>query len=112
MHDRCERGWPRFVIMALAGIAVAGLVVMWLWNWLAPALLGLKEIQFLQALGLLVLTRLLFGGFRGHTHIRDHWRRHMEERWQTMSPEEREKFQHGMRSCWGRRKPDDTSGTD
>jgi len=40
-------------------------VVMALWNWLMPALFGLKTIRFLQALGLLVFSRILFGGFRG-----------------------------------------------
>jgi hypothetical protein len=44
-------------------IAIGGEVVMLLWNWLAPALFGLRQITFWQALGLLALCRILFGGF-------------------------------------------------
>lgn len=101
MHACCGKSWPKFVLLGLAGVAVAGLVVMGLWNWLAPDLFGWKEIHFLQAIGLLALSRLLFGGFHGRPGM-SHWRTRMEERWEGMSPEEREKFQTGMRSCWGR----------
>ena len=44
-------------------IRIGGEVVMHLWNWLAPALFGLRLITFWQALGLLALCRILFGGF-------------------------------------------------
>ncbi|MEJ2061285.1 MAG: hypothetical protein P8Y64_12495 [Gammaproteobacteria bacterium] len=97
---RHGKHWFKFVLLALAGIIVASLVVMLLWNWLAPTLFGLPHIHFFQALGLLILTRLLFGGFRGRPGL--FWRRHMEERWNAMTPEEREKFRAGMRSRWGR----------
>jgi hypothetical protein len=51
-------------------------------------------------LGLLVLSKILFGGFRGRgCHGR--WNRH---RWEQMTPEEREKFQTGMRGCCGKSK--------
>jgi len=44
-------------------IALGGEVVMQLWNWLLPALFGWREVTFWQALGLLALCRILFGGF-------------------------------------------------
>lgn len=107
MHTRFGRSWFKFVLLAVVGIAVGGLVVMLLWNWLAPTLFEWRQITYLQALGLLVLTRILF---RGQPNIRAHWRAHMEERWKNMSTEEREKFQKGMRCCWWRGKPEEKPG--
>ena len=76
-----------------------GELVMHLWNWLLPGLFGLHTIGFWQALGLLLLSRILFGGFGGHGNGRRH--RRMEERWEKMTPEEREKFREGMRGRCG-----------
>lgn len=83
--------------MAVLAAALLGYVVMALWNGLMPPLFGLKTIHFWQGLGLLVLTRILFGGFhhRGHGGFRR--RQHMMARWERMTPEEREKFRHGFR---------------
>jgi len=80
-------------------VAVLGLVVMALWNRLMPDLFGWRSISFGQALGLLILTRLLFGGFRGGPGRHLRWRGRMRERWERMTPEEREKFREGMRGC-------------
>jgi hypothetical protein len=44
-------------------ILLGGIVVQWLWNWLAPDIFALRRITFWEALGLLVLCRILFGGF-------------------------------------------------
>ena len=76
---------------------VLSFVVMSLWNWLMPALFGLRVISFWQAMGLLVLCKILLGGFRGRPGGGMHWRRRMMERWEQMTPEEREKFRQGMR---------------
>ena len=43
-------------------IAIGGVAVLELWNWLMPALFGLPEVSFLQALGILALSRIVFGG--------------------------------------------------
>jgi hypothetical protein len=68
-----------------------------------PALfVGARLIDFWHALGLLVLSRILFGGFRGHGggwRERRHWRK-----WQAMTPEEREQFQATWQTRFGRRK--------
>ena len=98
----------KIVVMVIVGLALFGWVVMHLWNWLMPAVFGLKPITFLQAIGLLLLSKLLLGGFHKHgPGGRREWKRHMEERWEKMSPEEREKFREGMkgrRGCgFGRR---------
>jgi hypothetical protein len=57
--------------MAAAGFAfVFGYFVMLLWNWLMPELFGLITITFWQAAGIVLLARLIFGGFKhgGHDH--------------------------------------------
>jgi hypothetical protein len=102
MRGQCGKGWFKFVLMVLVGIAAAGFVVMLLWNWLVPTIFGWQEIQFVQALGLMLLARLIFGGFRhGRDGFHAHWQSHMDDRWNKMTPEEREKFQSGMHRCWG-----------
>ena len=55
----------RIAMMVIIAVAVFGLVVMSLWNWLMPALFGWRAISFGQALGLVLLSKILFGGFRG-----------------------------------------------
>jgi hypothetical protein len=81
---------------------IGGSLVMLLWNWLAPELFGLRQVTFWQALGLLALCRILFGGFGlgGGSH-RSIYRRRMRERWEMMTPEERERFGKGLHDHWG-----------
>lgn len=95
----------RFVVFAAVFIAVFSVVVMALWNWLVPSLFGGHTISYLQALGILVLSKILFSGFRGGPGGHWGWRGRMMERWQAMSPEEREKFREGMRGRCGFRGP-------
>src|SRR5438876_6465843 len=87
--------------LAIAGMVIFALIggelVMHLWNWLAPELFGLRQITFWQALGLLALCRILFGGFGlGGGSSRSSSRRRMRERWEGMTPEERERFRQGL----------------
>jgi Ca2+/H+ antiporter, TMEM165/GDT1 family len=94
-----------FIPIAIAaGVFVFGSVVMLLWNALLPAVFGFKVITFWQALGLLVLSKILFGGFRGgygHHRFNGHLKWH-GGRFMHLSPEEREK----MRAEWrGRCEP-------
>jgi len=90
----------KIAVIAAVAAAVLGFLVMGLWNWLGPAVFGLRTITFWQALGVLILSKILFGGFRGRPGYGGHWRRRMSERWQQMTPEEREQFRQGMfRSC-------------
>lgn len=91
----------RFVLLAVVIAALLSVAVMSLWNWLMPALFALHRIGFWQALGFLVLARILFGGLRGRHGPPFGWRRRMMERWEQMSPEEREKFREGMRGRCG-----------
>jgi hypothetical protein len=91
----------KFAVLAIFAVAVFSFVVMSLWNWLMPAIFGLGTIGFWQALGLLILSRILFGGFRGRHPGSMHWRRRMMARWEQMTPEEREKFRQGLRHHCG-----------
>jgi len=87
----------KFALFALLFLAVFSFFVMRLWNWLTPALFGWHVITFWQALGILVLSKILFGGFRGGPARGPWgWRGRMMERWEHMTPEEREKFRQGM----------------
>ena len=90
----------KFVAIAIVAFTVFGLVVTHLWNFLMPGLFGLRTITFWQAVGLMVLGRLLFGGFRpGRGGFG--WRGEMMRRWEQMTPEEREKFREGWRGRCG-----------
>jgi Ca2+/H+ antiporter, TMEM165/GDT1 family len=94
-----------FVPCAALFLAVFGFAVMYLWNWLMPPLFGLKLVSFWQAVGLVVLSKIFFGGFRGHAGRGSHWQHRMMERWGKMTPEEREKFREGMRFRCGNFEP-------
>src|SRR5271163_4850830 len=82
----------KMIAFAVLAVALLGFVVMTLWNAVLPAVTGLHSITFVQALGLLVLSRILFGGLRGWGRRGGHWRARMQARWQQMTPEERERF--------------------
>jgi hypothetical protein len=82
-------------------IALGGEVVQQLWNVLLPELFGWRHITFWQALGLLTLCRILFGGLGCAGSHQPKSKRVMDERWDKMTPEEREKFRQGLRSSCG-----------
>ena len=107
----------RFIPLVLVGFAafifVGGEVVKLLWNWLAPPLFGLPLLSFWQALALLALCRILFGGFGMHggghrvdrgrvvDRITDRMADRFAERWQNMTPEQRERFRQRVRERSG-----------
>ena len=100
-----RRKWIVIAPLAILGmllfIAIGGEVVQLLWNWLLPPLFGWREITFWQALGMLALCRILFGGFGFHSSGRSNFRRRMEERCDHMTLEERERFRQRMRERFG-----------
>ena len=97
----------KFLFFAALFVAAAGFVTMRLWNWLVPALFNGPSISFWQTLGLLLLTRILFGGWgRGGRagdwgRRREIWRKKMESRLAHLTPEEQEKFRQKMRTSCG-----------
>ena len=92
---------PLAILGMLLFAFIGGEIVLRLWNWLAPALFGWREVTFWQALGLLALCRILFGGFGLHNSGRSKLRRRIDERCETMTPEERERFRARMRERFG-----------
>ncbi|MGH9743695.1 MAG: hypothetical protein ACRD51_15225 [Candidatus Acidiferrum sp.] len=92
---------PLAILAIVLFIFLGGEIVMRLWNWLLPTLFGWHLINFWQALGLLALCRILFGGFGHHGGGRSKFRRRLGEHWEKMTPEERERFRQGMRGRCG-----------
>ena len=99
----------RFILKLAVTIVLFGLATMWLWNSLMPELFKLPSLNFGQSMGLLVLSRLLFGGFgilkdAGHFMARKE-RQAILEGWHSMTPEqralciERVRSRHGKCSC-------------
>ena len=85
------------LFVVIASIAL-GFIVKVLWNGLVPPIFGWNTITFWQALGLLLLSKILFGGFHRHGgRDRGRWKQRMKDRWEQMTPEERDKFRNGMR---------------
>ena len=109
--------WIFIVPLAILGLAafafIGGQLVLHLWNWVLPPLFGFPEVTFWQALGLLALCRILFGGFgwrgSGRHHVRgrmfarvaDRVADRVGDRWDAMTPEEQERFRSRMRERCG-----------
>jgi hypothetical protein len=95
---------PAFIALAIVGLLVFGGIVMLLWNALIPEIFHLTRITFWQALGLLILAKIFFSGFRGG-FPRNRMKEKIREKWMMMTPEEREKFkQNWGNRCGGREK--------
>ena len=93
-----------FLFIFIAAVLVFGLVVMGLWNAILPDVLGVKTISFFQALGILLLSKILFGGFGGggrRWRGGPAWKEKMKQRWDNMTPDEREKFKGGWKNRCG-----------
>ena len=92
----------KIALFGAVALTLVSFVVMGLWNVLMPSIFAVRAIGFWQALGLLILSKILFGGFRHFGGPSSRWRRRMWERWEQMTPEEREKFKQAMRRGCGR----------
>jgi hypothetical protein len=102
------------ILVALAGF---GALTMLLWNALLPIIFHLPVITFWQAVGLLILARLIFGFSppwhhgHGHNHCK---KSHFREKWEGMSPEQRDEFMkhYHCRPWWAKSKMDDVINQD
>jgi len=95
------------MILFFGAIAVTlfGFIVMGLWNGILVQVVSVKVITFWQALGILLLSKILFGGFHGRGRWRGSqaWKEKMKQRYDNMTPEEREKFKAEWKNrCGGR----------
>ena len=110
-----RRNWAFIVPAAIVGmiivIILGGTIVQLLWNWLMPPLFGWRSLTFWQAWGLLALTRILFGGMHlkgshgDHRPIKhrlvDRMADRVAERFEAMTPDERERFRQKLRERIG-----------
>jgi len=101
-----RRKWMFIVPAAIVGmllvVTIGGFAVSLLWNWLLPPLFGWHAITFWQAVGLLALCRILFGGLGRHgVSGYGRRRRARAEIWERLTPEERERFRQGWRGRCG-----------
>jgi len=107
MRTTFRRRWYLFIPLIFVAFVAFGFITMHLWNGLMPLLFHLPEITFWQTIGLMILSRLILGGFGGHRGGHGHHcRRDLHEKWENMTPEEREKFRENMhmhRPPWGHR---------
>ena len=83
---------PLAIIGMALFVVIGGEIVKVLWNWLLPPLFGWHPLTFWQALGMLALCRILFGGMGLRGGARSSWRRHREDR---------EQFRQRIRKHWG-----------
>ena len=90
-----------FIVFLIGMVFLVGAIVMLLWNAILPEITGVKPLNLWQAIGILLLSKILFGGFgwgkkRGkHRSNRRHWK----EKWMSMSEEER----NAMKEKWKKR---------
>ena len=113
-HGRKKLFWiaPVAILGMVLFAFVGGEIIMHIRNWLLPQITGWRQITFWQAMGLLALCRILFGGlgWRGH-HVRSHMRHRWEQRWDQMTPEEREKVRERWRGRCGPWEPPSATPT-
>ncbi|MBK7869940.1 MAG: hypothetical protein IPJ74_04240 [Saprospiraceae bacterium] len=92
-----------FPLFAIAALLLGGLLVMLLWNAILPIVTSVKPVTYWQAVGLLILSKILFSGWKGkpggHPGHRPDFRKHMEwrEKWKNMSMGERMQFKQEWR---------------
>lgn len=126
---RFRRRFFLFPLIPIAAIALFSLVVMLLWNAVIPGLTGWAMLTYWKAMGLMVLSKILFGGFphrrfghggpgrAWHHHgmrmawwrnlseeEREQWkerRKEWRETWQHMGPEQRAKYKEAWKARCG-----------
>ncbi len=90
-----------FLLIIPAMLFLFGLIVMLLWNAVLTYLVNVPEITYWQAVGLLVLCRILTGSLRFGMR---RGKSHFKEKWMGMSAEERTKFKEEWQKRCGIKK--------
>ncbi len=89
---------PKVFFMVILGVGIlllVGYIVMLLWNAIIPRVINASVITYWQAMGLLILSRILFGRWGSPPKPRQfqhHKRKHWKDKWKNMSEEERMAF--------------------
>jgi hypothetical protein len=100
----------KWTVVCLLFVFLFGWITQTLWNWLVPVIFKGPAINFWQALGLLLLSKILFSGFGGKGgHGGMQWKQRYAQKLSGMSPEERERFKARVREKWCSREPVDPS---
>ncbi len=109
-HVIKKKPWliPVFMILGAAAFAFFGWVVMALWNAALVPATGAGVISFWQGIGLLILSRILVGGFGGGKKGYHRHQHPMKEKWANMNPEERERFKQQCKNWWAHKQDDNT----
>jgi|GEM_PF-414677 len=85
MNHKHKKGWiflllcPPLILLGITWIVMA------LWNSLLPDIIGVRAITFWQAMGILVLSKILFGGFHFGRGMRDFKERKMRHKMMSLS---------------------------
>tara|TARA_R110002049_G_scaffold65035_1_gene170900 strand:+ start:16359 stop:16682 length:324 start_codon:yes stop_codon:yes gene_type:complete len=93
MNQKFRSKRKLFFLVPLLILFGLTLIVMWLWNAILPDIIYVKTITYWQAMGILILSKILFGGF-SKCGNRNHGMRKKQfiSKIKNMSPEERTKF--------------------
>jgi hypothetical protein len=91
--------FPLFII----GFFGMSAVVMLLWNWIIPSISTFAALTYWKAMGLLVLSKILFGGFHFNRHkqkMHQHFEQHapFKDKFLEMTDEEKNEFKNQFKS--------------
>ena len=101
----------KITIFGVVLFFVIGLVVQFLWNWLIPDLIGGTDISFLQAIGVLILCKILFGNTGSRAGARNKWRRDFKAKVEKMNAAERSELRDVLNASGDRDNPDAGTGS-
>jgi hypothetical protein len=94
------------VVLGILAAALVGWITMLLWNWLIPDLFNGPALTYWQALGILILSKILFWGFGSKKHMSHkqspYWKYRFYEKFSNMPAEQREEFKRRMKEKWCR----------
>lgn len=86
MHHKFKgKFFVKGLLFGIIFLGIFSLVVFLLWNWLMPSIFGLTTINYFQAIGILILSKIIFSGFgkkcRHHSHFgpKEYWKKRFEE---------------------------------
>lgn len=98
MNSHWKKKRPFIFILIVAGVALLIWLVMFLWNTILPEVIGVTTINYWQALGIFVLSKILFGGFRGGPPRSKRFKSKISEKFMNMTDEQKETFKSEWKS--------------
>jgi len=104
-HNHKHSGPPKGLILLLIGVGIlllAGYGVMLLWNAILTDVLGVNPLSYWQAVGLLLLSRILFGRWGPPSYQDKMAYKKRKEKWQNMTEEERAAFKERWKNRCGK----------